>query len=245
MADYQSKFTGAEIDEKLEKAVLGVQLNGTSIVENGVANIPIAGINGKLGLLFVDANSGTSIAANGRLYVVKATESQIKAKGDTNQVIAPQYIQFAVKAGLIPKERYTTEEYNNLLTTSNSWTPEEQTAAQQTLGISSGTQLYKHHIVAQTGETTRYIVDIVSPRSTEYDFGTLVEDINNYPGFTRMYYQEYMYQEYIGGNDWRVTGIHFMFEGQMMYGVDTATGALQLGYIMEFNTIEEYTPIPL
>lgn len=236
---------------------LDVQINGTSIVENGIANVPIAGINGKLGVVFVHANSGTAIATNGRLYIVKATESQIKAKGDTNQVIAPQYLEYAVKAGLIPKSRYTTEEYAALLTLDNTWTPEEQAAAQQTLGISSGTQLYKHELIMdrttdEYGDEFFYKIVITLPTSQVFEiFNNLIEYlvVNGLQGLFRMYYTR--------GNGTDVRAYYNLINGgyhtngydlfphctKMEEGIATII-SLQ-DFITSGKAFEGYTPIPL
>lgn len=213
-----------------EGSSLNIQIAGTSIVENGVANIPYASQT-VYGVVRGNTANGVGVGVNGLLYVENAYGSEIREKKTSRKPIVPSLLDEAVKVGVTTNTKVLTDD--------------EKASAQAWLGITGGTQLYKHHIVGQVGENTRYIVDIMSPRSTEYDFGTLVEDINNYPGFTRMYYQEYIYQENIGGDDWRTTGIYFMFEEQMMYGVNTSNGVLQLGYIMEFTTMEESAPIPL
>ena len=53
-----------------------IQINSTSIVSNGIANIPIAAI-GTLGAVSWDGDYGISANASGRIYVNKATSTQI------------------------------------------------------------------------------------------------------------------------------------------------------------------------
>lgn len=72
-----------------ETAVTDVQLNGTSVVTNGVANVPIAS-SSNLGV--VKSESGYGIFINnqtGRLYTDKATTNQAKAGTDQFRPIVP------------------------------------------------------------------------------------------------------------------------------------------------------------
>ena len=76
-----------------------IQINGTSIVDNGVANIPKAAI-GTLGVVSWDGDYGISANANGRIYVNKATDTQIKAGAAQYRPITPYNQHEAVFYGL-------------------------------------------------------------------------------------------------------------------------------------------------
>ena len=278
----------------LSDVINDVQINGTSNVENGVANIPVADKdNFGVSKISNAGDYGIQIITDGTVQTKYASESEIALRNLRRSVIGPFTIDYATMVALTDPKNHT-------------WTDEEKESARETLGAVSnpkignsllyfdnaykpgailvngaseqaqsfripryasggalsvgtptqpfqatpksyvddlianagGTQLYKHHISSQIG-VSRYIVDIVSPRSTEYNFSTLVEDINNYPGFTRIYYQEDI------DGYWVTRGVYFMFDEQMMYGVNTSTGALEIGYIMIFEEMEESAPIPL
>ena len=79
--------------------ITDVQVNGTSVVTDGVANVPVASTVG-LGVVYVSASYGTNINANGRLFVQKASESQIKAGIQEFTPVVPGTQHFAVFYGL-------------------------------------------------------------------------------------------------------------------------------------------------
>ena len=55
-----------------------VQINGTSIVQDGVANVPIA-TSSNVGLVSVNSSNGINVNSSGQLYIQRAYDSQIKA----------------------------------------------------------------------------------------------------------------------------------------------------------------------
>lgn len=73
-----SKSSSGSVDD--------VQINGTSIVNNGVANLPIASAN-NVGV--VKKGSGIAIDANGTIYVDNASSAQIKSGTASNISITP------------------------------------------------------------------------------------------------------------------------------------------------------------
>ena len=77
-----------------------VQVNGTSVVENGVANIPIASSNGVLGVIYPDTTYGTGVNASGRLFVQKSSASQIKGGAQDFNPIVPLTQHTSVYYGL-------------------------------------------------------------------------------------------------------------------------------------------------
>ena len=69
----------------LSNIITDVQIDGTSILSNNIANIPITAYN-TLGLVKVDSNYGISANDAGRIYIIKANSTRIKE--GTNQYFA-------------------------------------------------------------------------------------------------------------------------------------------------------------
>ena len=76
-----------------EVPVSDVQINGTSILSNGVANVPVVSNNGKFGVIKLGANSAVSglwsDGQAGMLYVVCASSAQIKQGSNRFNAITP------------------------------------------------------------------------------------------------------------------------------------------------------------
>lgn len=86
--------------EDVEGQATDVQINGTSITENGVANIPY-GSNSKRGV--VQGNSddfGVGVNASGLVYLQQASENMIGTRSDAYHAITPKRLNPAVKAAL-------------------------------------------------------------------------------------------------------------------------------------------------
>ena len=72
------------------KTMLGVpdiQVNGTSIVQNGVANVPIAGTN-RLGVVKPNGY-GIGVEENGNLYILRPSDVEIRAGDNQFRVLNP------------------------------------------------------------------------------------------------------------------------------------------------------------
>ena len=102
--------------------ITDVQLNGTSIVSSGVANVPKASAN-DYGVIKI--GTGLQIQSNGQVYLVKATDAQIIAKTNNVNPIVPDSLDVAVREGL----------GNNSLT----WTDAYKANARATIGASAQT----------------------------------------------------------------------------------------------------------
>lgn len=79
--------------------VKDVQANGTSLLADGVANIPIAAAGGKLGLVF-PAGFGIGVTATGALAINKATDALLLAKANNFQPVVPSNLDSAIKIGV-------------------------------------------------------------------------------------------------------------------------------------------------
>lgn len=77
---------------------IDVQINGESIVDNDVANIPLSGTN-VLGVSKANAAYGVYNNA-GTLTISKATDTQIQAKQSQYRPLVPYNIDLVVKTGL-------------------------------------------------------------------------------------------------------------------------------------------------
>ena len=110
--------------------VTDVQINSTSILSNGVANIPY-GTNAVAGLS--KAGSGLASMANGTFYIYPATDSAIQAKTNTANPIVPSNLEKAIMEGL--------GNYSG-----TAWTDTYKANARNTIG-------------AGTGNTTAVFVD--------------------------------------------------------------------------------------
>lgn len=135
-----------------------VQINGTSIVTDGVADIPIAGIN-KLGLISSSSSAkGLYIDEKGSGYIVKATDTEILNKTQIYRPITPSTLDYAVKVGVT--------------TNTIELTDGEKEAAQEWLGITGGT-LYLHKIVIRASDSIKNYQFEFQITSTKADAYTL------------------------------------------------------------------------
>lgn len=107
------------INELYDSKVSDVQINGTPIVKNGVAHIPIA-TSSNLGLIKAGLNGGLFIETSGNMSLIKASENDILTRSTVPQIIAPSNLDYAVMASLTNPINHT-------------WTSEEQAAARTTL----------------------------------------------------------------------------------------------------------------
>lgn len=107
---------------------LDVQINGESIVNDGVANIPIAS-NTRIGVLKGNNYRGTQATGEGDISIMPATDSEIPAKTQPYHPITPAVLDLAVKVGVTTNTIVLTDE--------------EKAAAQAWLGVK---KLYKHRL---------------------------------------------------------------------------------------------------
>ncbi len=106
---------------------LDVQIDGKSIVQNGVAEIPLCTKTKGAGLISIDAypNNGGLYRANnatGLIRIVSATNNQIDERRNQFCPIVPETIDYAVKAAMCDGKGVA-------------WTADEQTAARERMGI--------------------------------------------------------------------------------------------------------------
>ena len=97
--------------------VTDVQANGVSVVSSGVANIPVAQMNGTGLLKLYTYDYGLSVVNNG-VTVLGATTDQITGKTNTNRPILPKNIDLATKVGLTTNTIPLSDEEK---TSANTW----------------------------------------------------------------------------------------------------------------------------
>lgn len=129
----EAKADKAYVDENLAEKVSDVQINGTSVVTDGVAEIPIAA-NDSLGVVrVINDASYTGIGVNrGLLHVVKATDANIKSEDSDNRPIVPSNQHTATFYGLAKVAGY--DEKNSAFPVGQ-YSDEAKIAIQKMLGI--------------------------------------------------------------------------------------------------------------
>ena len=119
-----------DLRKKIEN--FDVQINGTSIVSDGVANIPIANIASKLGLVQV-MGSGLAVSPNGQLVTQRSTDEEIKLGVNNNKPIVPSNQHGATFYGLAKAAGDTTQSQSS--NSVGTYTEEAKIAIQKMLGI--------------------------------------------------------------------------------------------------------------
>lgn len=105
-----------------------VEVNGNSIVENGVADIPIANTNDMYGLMKGNASFGISVTSNGSLAVSKADTQSINTRASSYRPIVPNNLDYAVKSAITDGRGVN-------------WTEIEKSNARNRMGVPSVNEL--------------------------------------------------------------------------------------------------------
>ena len=100
---------------------LDVRINGESIVQDGVAEIPKADTNThNLGLIRVNAGNGFAVSADGTLNIIECTDDSLKKR--YARIVSGNVIDYAVKAAMCDGKGVA-------------WTADEQTTARERMGV--------------------------------------------------------------------------------------------------------------
>lgn len=119
-----------------EVPVDDVQINGTSIVEDGVANVPIATATGRLGVCYAQPTFGTNITQGGALFISGASLAEVKLQGSGNsqyRPITPNSQHLATFYGLAKSAGDTTQSQSSNAV--GTYTGDAKIAIQKMLGI--------------------------------------------------------------------------------------------------------------
>lgn len=99
--------------EDVGGAVQDVQVNGVSVLNNGVANISEAVNNGSYGVVKISSGNGIGRAANGYLYVVTSTDAQVKSGTNSARPISPLNQHLSTFYGLAKAAGDATQSASN------------------------------------------------------------------------------------------------------------------------------------
>lgn len=112
---------------ELPSGVEDVQINGTSIVENGIAEIPLCATSKAPGLITIDtySNSGGLYRANndtGLIRIAKASDNSLAERKNEFCPVVPRNLDYAVKSAMCDGKGVA-------------WKAEEQAAARERMGV--------------------------------------------------------------------------------------------------------------
>ena len=128
--------TVAEMNTALSGKVDDVQVNGTSVVVNGVASIPIARHGyGNYGVCYVHQTYGMS-ASDGMIYPSKAQDNDVKAGTHQYRPIVPYNQHASTFYGLAKAAGDSTQSASSNAV--GTYTPEAKSAIQSMLGVEPG-----------------------------------------------------------------------------------------------------------
>ena len=109
-----------------------VQINGTSIVENGVANVPVASAS-TIGAVKINPDNGIGIDGNKDLFVNYPTDAQVKNGTANYQPLVPSKQHAATFYGLAKAAGDTTQSQSSNAV--GTYTEDAKIAIQKMLGI--------------------------------------------------------------------------------------------------------------
>lgn len=137
-------------------AVEDVQIDGTSILNNGVANVPVADST-TFGVVKSDTSLGVGVGGStGKIYVVQATSTQVKAGADTHRPIVPEHQHEASFYGLAKAAGDNTQSAssNNV----GQYTEDAKNAIKTMLGISSYNERITPLYIVWDSDSSSYVV---------------------------------------------------------------------------------------
>lgn len=133
------------VAEKADKSdvVTDVAINGTSIVTDGVANVPVASVN-KMGAVKTASWSGVIVYEDTGIIDIKAaTNSQITNRSSTAAINTTNF-DYAVKVALTDGK--------------GEWTDAEKASARERMGV-DGYKLLVHHTFTEDANAFRFDAD--------------------------------------------------------------------------------------
>lgn len=118
------------VDEPSGGSSLDIQIDGQSIVKDGVAEIPLCTDTKGPGLITIDiySNSGGLYRANhntGLIRIAKASDNSLAERGNSYCPVVPTNLDYAVKCAMCDGKGAT-------------WTAEEQASARERMGALTG-----------------------------------------------------------------------------------------------------------
>lgn len=147
----QSLLGSGDIEIKGGDGVSDVQINGASILQDGVANIPVVSKANELGLIKFD--KGFSIVGD-YLRVSSASQAQIKSGGEIYNKLSPSIQHESTFYGLAKASG--TDEKNSTLPLGQ-YTEGAQASIQRMIGIVTLTQ-EEYDLIEVKSESTIYVI---------------------------------------------------------------------------------------
>lgn len=132
-----------------------VRINGSSIVVDGVADIPIA--SDSLGVARYNSLRGASVSADGLLSINRASNYDIDGHGNAYKPIVPANIDYAVKAAMCDGK-------------GAAWSYAEKLAARQRMGFGGDFELIEEITVS---ESVALINRDKTPNGAPYNFAAM------------------------------------------------------------------------
>lgn len=129
-----------------------VQINGTSVVEEGVANVPI-GANDKYGVFKLHSTSGLQVTSDGTLKTLYADSALIKAGNNNTRPVVPSVQNVSTFYGLAKAAGDTTQSQSSNAV--GNYTEDAKSAISEMLGGSVSVSGTTPTIVAKSG--IRYV----------------------------------------------------------------------------------------
>lgn len=151
-----ASVTAENIESALGYApVKDVQINGNSMLEDGVAKVPIASW-GRLGVIKVSSPqvSGLFVADDGICYISYATNPEIDSRKADRKTIVCSNLDYAVKAAMCDGK-------------GAAWTAAEQKAARDRIGFDKAYELIEEFALT---EKVKQISRTAEPNGTAYHF---------------------------------------------------------------------------
>lgn len=132
--DLTDYYTKEDTDSKISEmiSVDDVQINGTSIVSNGVANIPPAGTD-TFGVAKINVSNGVRILNNGQLATYPAVSSHVKTGTNESRPLVPKLQHESTFYGLAKAAGDTTQSQSS--NPVGTYTEEAKTAICTMLGV--------------------------------------------------------------------------------------------------------------
>lgn len=134
---------------ELPSGVEDVKVKGTSIVENGIAEIPLCTTSKAPGLIAIDAysNSGGLYRANndtGLIRIAKASDNSLAKRENEFCPVVPRNLDYAVKSAMCDGKGVA-------------WTAEEQTNARERMGALNTQDMIDITDITMDAETLKYV----------------------------------------------------------------------------------------
>lgn len=149
--------------------VQNVQINGTSILQSGVANIPVASASNYGAVKVGNSSYGIKINSNGILYTESASASYIKAGSNSNLSITPSVQHTAVFYGLAKAAGDATQSASSNAV--GTYTDGAKTAIKTMLGIDSSLALGTTSSTAFRGDYGNTAYQHASAKGSEFSSG--------------------------------------------------------------------------